>query len=164
MENFLSLQTLLFLFFSLILMIFFIHSKFPFYLRTKKNLPPSPPKLPIIGNLHQLGSFPHRSLHTLSQKHGPLMFLHFGSVPTLVATSAEAAEGILKTHGQSFCSRPHLRIINIVWYGCKDISFSPYGEYWRQLKSVAVHHLLSHTQVNSFQKVRARDRSCNWRA
>ncbi|GKE35281.1 cytochrome P450 [Tanacetum coccineum] len=132
----------------------FIHLKFPFYLRTNKNLPPSPRKLPIIGNLHQLGSSPHRSLHALSQKHGPLMLLHFGSVPTLVASSAKAAEEILKTHDLSFCSRPNFNIINIISYGCKDIAFSPYGEYWRQLKSVAVLHLLSNTRVKSFRKVR----------
>ncbi|PWA34333.1 cytochrome P450 [Artemisia annua] len=156
MENIQSLQTLLFLFSSIILMIF-IHLKFPFYLRTKKNLPPSPRKLPIIGNLHQLGSCPHRSLHALSQKHGPLMLLHFGSVATLVASSAKAAQEILKTHDLSFCSRPNIKILNIMLYGCKDIGFSPYGEYWRQLKSVAVLHLLSNTRVKSFQKVREQE-------
>lgn len=156
MENFQSLQTLLFLFSSIILMIF-IHLKFPFYLRTKKNLPPSPRKLPIIGNIHQLGSCPHRSLHALSQKHGPLMLLHFGSVATLVASSAKVAQEILKTHDLSFCSRPNLNIISILIYGCKDIAFSPYGEYWRQLKSVAVLHLLSNTRVKSFQKVREQE-------
>ncbi|GMP33912.1 hypothetical protein CsSME_00007019 [Camellia sinensis var. sinensis] len=56
-----------------------------------KNLPPSPSKLPIIGNLHQMGQFPHRSLLSLSQKHGPLMLLQFGSMPVLVVSSANAA-------------------------------------------------------------------------
>ncbi|PWA64631.1 cytochrome P450 [Artemisia annua] len=156
MENFQSLQTLLFLLSSIILMIF-IRLKFPFYLRTRKNLPPSPRKLPIIGNLHQLGSCPHRSLHALSQKHGPLMLLHFGSVATLVASSAKAAQEILKTHDLSFCSRPNFKVLNIILYGCKNIALSPYGEHWRQLKSVAVIHLLSNTRVKSFQKVREQE-------
>ncbi|KAJ0785554.1 putative indoleacetaldoxime dehydratase [Helianthus annuus] len=109
----------------------------------KKNLPPSPWKLPVIGNLHQLGSHPHRALQALSQKYGPSMHLHFGSVPMLIVSSPEAAQEILKTHDSLFASRPNLTIPNILLYGCKDISFSPNGEYWRQLKSMVVKHLLS---------------------
>ncbi|KAL7191868.1 hypothetical protein ACSBR2_023864 [Camellia fascicularis] len=56
-----------------------------------KNLPPSPSKLPIIRNLHQMGQFPHRSLLSLFQKHRPLMLLKFGSMPILMVSSAEAA-------------------------------------------------------------------------
>ncbi|KAK9073543.1 hypothetical protein SSX86_007867 [Deinandra increscens subsp. villosa] len=121
---------------------------------TKKNIPPSPRKLPIIGNLHQLGSSPHRSLQALSREHGPLMLMHLGSVPVLVASSSEAAREIMKTHDISFASRPKMSIPDTLLYGSKDITFSPYGEYWRQVKSIAVIHLLNSARVQSFRQIR----------
>ncbi|KAJ9559883.1 hypothetical protein OSB04_005043 [Centaurea solstitialis] len=155
MTIFSSFQTFLPLLFSFIVLMIFIRTTWSsFNSKTKKNFPPSPRKLPIIGNFHQLGLSPNHSLRTLSQKHGPVMLLHFGSVPTLVASSAEVAREIMKTHDLSFCSRPNLSIPNILLYGSKDIVFSPYGEYWRQLKSIVMVHLLNNTQVKSFRQVR----------
>ena len=63
----------------------------------KPNLPPSPPKLPFIGNLHQLGTFPHRSLQALSKKYGPVMHLDLGHTPTLVVSSVAMAREVMKT-------------------------------------------------------------------
>ncbi|KAK9073472.1 hypothetical protein SSX86_007796 [Deinandra increscens subsp. villosa] len=157
MEHFLSSLTFLLTLLTPILLIFIPTIWVFLHFKLKKNLPPSPWKLPVIGNLHQLGSNPHRSLQTLSQKYGPIMLLHFGSVPTLVVSSAEAAQEILKTHDPSFRSRPNLTIPNILLYGSKDIVFSPYGEYWRQMKSIVVIHLLSNTQVKSLQKLREKE-------
>ncbi|GKE03900.1 cytochrome P450, partial [Tanacetum coccineum] len=127
--------------------------------KAKKHLPPSPPKLPIIGNLHQLGSSPHRSLRALSQKHGPLMLMNFGSVPVLVASSSEAAKEIMKTHDLKFSNRPKTKIADTLIYGSNDITFSPYGEHWRQVKSIAVIHLLNTTRVMSFRQVREKEMS-----
>lgn len=118
-----------------------------------KNLPPSPPKLPIIGNLHQMGFSPHRNLEHLARKHGPVMLLHLGNVPFLVVSSAEVAKEILKTHDQIFSNRPNSTVANAI-YDCKDIAFSPYGEYWRNVKSICVNHLLSNRKVQSFRNVR----------
>ncbi|WVZ09844.1 hypothetical protein V8G54_014374 [Vigna mungo] len=50
----------------------------------------------FIGNLHQLGTLPHRSLQHLSRKHRPLMFLQLGSIPNLVVSSADMAKEIFK--------------------------------------------------------------------
>ncbi|KAL2470120.1 Cytochrome [Abeliophyllum distichum] len=117
------------------------------------NHPPSPPKLPIIGNLHQIGLNPHRTLQSLAQKHGPLMLLHLGNVPLLVVSSAEAAREIMKTHDPIFSNRPKSSVASGI-YECKDIAFSPYGEYWRQVKSICVYQLLSNRKVQSFKNVR----------
>ena len=110
----------------------------------KKNSPPSPQKLPIIGNLHQLGLQPHHLLETLAQRHGPLMLLHFGSVPVLVVSFADAAaQEIMKTQDLNFANRPKSSMFNKLLYNYKDVSMAPYGEYWRQMKSILVLHLLS---------------------
>ncbi|KAL8462067.1 hypothetical protein ACS0TY_033227 [Phlomoides rotata] len=125
----------------------------------RKNLPPSPRKLPIIGNFHQLGAYPHRSLQSLSRRYGPLMLLHFGKVPVLVASSADAAREIMKNQDLIFSNRPKLSIPDRLEYGSKDIGFSPYGEYWRQVKSICVLHLLSLKRVQSFHRVREEETS-----
>ncbi|XVF43377.1 hypothetical protein PTKIN_Ptkin02bG0035500 [Pterospermum kingtungense] len=120
----------------------------------KLNLPPSPPKLPIIGNIHQLGKLPHRSLRDLSAKYGSLMFLQLGHNPTIVVSSAEMAREIVKNHDIAFSSRPSTTAANILLYGCTDVGFAPYGEYWRQVRKICVVELLSLRRVHSYQFVR----------
>ncbi|KAF8106644.1 hypothetical protein N665_0136s0016 [Sinapis alba] len=115
---------------------------------------PSPPRLPLIGNMHQLGNHPHRSLLSLSERYGDLMLLHFGTVPVLVASSAEASRDVLKTHDRAFASRPHSKIYDKLLYGSRNMASAPYGEYWRQMKSVSVIHLLSNKMVRTFREVR----------
>ncbi|AEE78400.1 cytochrome P450-like protein [Arabidopsis thaliana] len=120
----------------------------------KSNTPRSPPRLPLIGNLHQLGHHPHRSLCSLSHRYGPLMLLHLGRVPVLVVSSADVARDILKTHDRVFASRPRSKLFEKLFYDGRDVAFAPYGEYWRQIKSVCVLRLLSNKMVTSFRNVR----------
>lgn len=123
----------------------------------QKRLPPGPKKLPVIGNLHQLGRFPHRSLLRLSKKHGSLMFLQLGSVPTLVVSSAATAKEIFKTHDLVFSGRPVLYATNKIVYKSSSISFAPYGDYWRQIRKIALVELLSAMRVQSFKDVREQE-------
>ncbi|XP_027155295.1 cytochrome P450 71A4-like [Coffea eugenioides] len=119
-----------------------------------QNLPPSPPKLPIIGNLHQLGSIPQRSLKALAQKYGSPMLLHLGSKPVLIISSPDAAEEVMKTHDLIFANRPKAGFAGRLLYNFKDIAFASYGEYWRQVKCICVLQLLSHKRVQSFRSIR----------
>ncbi|CAL5375060.1 unnamed protein product [Camellia sinensis] len=124
--------------------------------KQNKNLPPSPSKLPIIGNLHQMGQFPHRSLLSLSQKHGPFMLLQFGSMPVLVVSSAKAAQEIMKTHDLTFFDRPKLSITSKLSYEARDVAFVRYREYWRQMRSLCVLQLLINKRSKVFLRCEGR--------
>ena len=118
-------------------------------------LPPGPWKLPLVGNLHQLaGSLPHHALRNLAKKHGPLMYLRIGQIPVIVVSSPDFAKEVLKTHDNIFAFRPRTIFSEILLYACTDIAFSPYGEYWRQLRKICAQELLGPARVQSFKPIR----------
>ncbi|XP_065864406.1 cytochrome P450 71A1-like [Euphorbia lathyris] len=117
-------------------------------------LPPSPPKLPIIGNLHQISSLPYKSFRNLSEKYGPLMLLHLGRVPTLVVSSLEIAKEISKNHDIEFADRPSVRGLAIVFKGCPDMAFGSYSDHSREAKKLCILQLLSQRRVDQFHFVR----------
>ncbi|XP_043688632.1 cytochrome P450 736A117-like isoform X2 [Telopea speciosissima] len=82
------------------------------------------------------------------------MLLHFGSKPTLVVSSPDAAREIMKTHDLIFSSRPNSSFGRRLMYNHKDIGSAPYGDYWRQVRKICVLQLLSTKRVQSLQQVR----------
>lgn len=124
------------------------------FFETQQKLPPGPRPWPIIGNLNLLGSIPHQSLHHLSQKYGELMLLKFGKFPVLVASSPEMAKKFLKEHDAVFASRPMFAAYKHVSYNYSDVSFSPYGPYWREVRKIFMTKVLSPRKLEESKRIR----------
>ncbi|XP_026382682.1 cytochrome P450 71A1-like [Papaver somniferum] len=117
-------------------------------------LPPSPPKIPIIGNIHQLGPLLHQSFYHLSNKYGPLMLLALGKRSILIVSSAEMATQIVKNHDLIFANRLTVKASRVIFCAGNDIALAPYGDYWRKVRKFCVLELLSIKRVQSFTFIR----------
>ncbi|XP_059658922.1 cytochrome P450 736A117-like [Cornus florida] len=76
------------------------------------------------------------------------MLLHLSSKPALIVSSAVVAREVMKTYDLIFAG-----IASRLFYG-KDVAFTPYREYWRQVKSICVLNLLSNGRVQFYRRVR----------
>ena len=124
----------------------------------RKRRPPGPWGLPFIGSIHHLlTSQPQAALRELAKKHGPVMYLRLGQVDTVVVSSPEAAQEVLRANDINFASRPSLLAADIICYGNLDIAFSPYGDYWRALRKLCTLELLSARKVKQFAGIRDRE-------
>ncbi|XP_051133354.1 6,7,8-trihydroxycoumarin synthase-like [Andrographis paniculata] len=139
-----------------ILPIILIYLIMPRTTSTKTLIPPGPPGLPLIGNLLQFRSRTNLHVHLwqLSNNYGPLMHMKLGPVPVLVVSSAELAKEVLKTQDSAFCSRANHLGLRKLSYDCANIAFSPYSDYWREVKKITSVHLLNSKKNQSFRRIR----------
>ncbi|XP_059432652.1 cytochrome P450 71AU50-like, partial [Corylus avellana] len=86
--------------------------------------------------------------------HGPIMYLRLGLVPAIVVSSPQAAAQFLKAHDLAFASRPPLEAAKHISYEQKNLSMSPYGSYWRNIRKMCTLELLSSRKINSFKHMR----------
>ncbi|CAN6249082.1 unnamed protein product [Urochloa humidicola] len=126
---------------------------------TATSSPPSLPRprgLPLIGNLHQLGTVPHDALAELAARHAaPLMLLRLGSVPTLVVSTADALRATFQPNDRAMSGRPALAAATRITYGLQDIVFShPDGAFWRAARRASLSELLGAPRVRGFHGVR----------
>ncbi|KAL2316664.1 hypothetical protein Fmac_030540 [Flemingia macrophylla] len=120
---------------------------------SNSKLPPGPWKLPLIGNIHQLGPLSHQSLAELATQYGPLMHVKLGELCCIVVSSPKMAKEVMKTHDLIFANRPRVLAADVITYGSKGMTFSPHGTYWRQMRKICTMELLAPKRVESFRSV-----------
>ncbi|KAK8602266.1 hypothetical protein V6N12_052080 [Hibiscus sabdariffa] len=121
---------------------------------SESKLPPGPRRLPILGNLLDLGDKPHRSLAKLAQVHGPVMSLQLGSLYTVVVSSEAMAKEVLQKQDLVFCNRTVVDAVRACQFSEFGLSFMPVSPLWRTLRKVCVIHLFSNLKLDANQYLR----------
>ncbi|GLT29374.1 hypothetical protein SLA2020_042460 [Shorea laevis] len=123
-----------------------------------KNLPPSPPGWPLVGNLIQVilerrhFIFLIRDLH---KKYGPIFTMQMGQRTMIIVTDSKLIHEALVQRGPEFASRPPDSPIRLVFsVGKCAINSAEYGPLWRTLRRNFVTELISPMRVKQCSWIR----------
>ncbi|CAH2057854.1 unnamed protein product [Thlaspi arvense] len=123
--------------------------------RRDTTLPPGPPRLPIIGNIHLVGKNPHCSFAELSKTYGPVMSLKLGCLNAVVISSPDAAREVLRTHDQILSGRYFNEAVRSINH--QDFSVAwlhPSSPHWKQLRKLSVTQLFSPQRIEATKDLR----------
>ncbi|EEF24148.1 flavonoid 3-hydroxylase, putative [Ricinus communis] len=85
------------------------------------------------------------------------MQLKFGSYPVVIVSSAEMAKQILRTNDHIFASRPQTAAGKYTTYYYSNVTWAPYGAYWRQGRKIYLHELFSSKRLDSYHDIRVEE-------
>ncbi|XWS38465.1 hypothetical protein CRYUN_Cryun19dG0133600 [Craigia yunnanensis] len=117
-------------------------------------LPPGPRRVPIFGNLFDLGDKPHKSLAKLAMTHGPVMSLKLGSLITVVVSSEKMAKEIMQKHDLTFSNRTIVDAVRACQHHEVGLPWIPVSPLWRTLRKVCNTHLFTSQKLDANQYLR----------
>lgn len=120
----------------------------------RRNTPPGPYGLPIVGNLFQLGDSPHVALSEMSKVYGSVFSIRLGSRRAIVLNSHDVVKEALSKKARHFSARPPLHSFQISSNGGRSIAFGDFGPGHQRKKKLATRALYAvFSNVNRFDKL-----------
>ncbi|KAH8161465.1 hypothetical protein CIB48_g6781 [Xylaria polymorpha] len=108
-----------------------------------KGLPPGPPTLPLIGNLHLMPKQKgHLQFQKWAEEYGPIYSLILGTRVMIVLSSDEAVKDLLDKRSGIYSSRPDMYLSQSVVSGGFRMVQMEYGDTWRMVRGI-VHNTLN---------------------
>lgn len=141
---------------SLLALLLFLYCLVQWITNTdSKGKPPQPSSSwPVIGHLHLLRGLPHIALGNLADKYGPIFMIKLGVHRALVVSTAEMARECLGTNEKVFVNRPKNIFVEQMAYNSAMMAFSPYGQYWREMRKITASNLLSNHRIEMLKYAR----------
>ncbi|PPS06380.1 hypothetical protein GOBAR_AA14267 [Gossypium barbadense] len=110
---------------------------------------------PLIGHMLLLRG--QRTLaHTwaaMADKYGPIFTFRLGVFPALIISNHEAVKECFTTNDRVLANRPRSNAGIYLGYDHAGFGFAPYGEYWRQVRKLAMVELLSTRRLETLKHV-----------
>ncbi|KAF1949794.1 cytochrome P450 [Byssothecium circinans] len=109
--------------------------------RRSPGLPPGPPTLPILGNLHLMPKEKgHLQFQKWAKEYGPIYSLILGTKVMIVLSSDQTIKDLLDKRSGIYSSRPDMYLGGIV-SGNLRMLLMEYGEEWRMIRRVVHNNL-----------------------
>ncbi|XP_060199367.1 cytochrome P450 81Q32-like [Lycium barbarum] len=125
------------------------------FIRKFKNHPPAPFLVfPFIGHLYLFKKPLQRTLAKISNQHGPVLLLQFGSRKVLLVSSPSASEECFTKNDIIFANRPHLMAGKHLGYNFTSMAWSSYGDHWRNLRRITSVEMFSTHRLQMFHGIR----------
>ncbi|KAG8375383.1 hypothetical protein BUALT_Bualt10G0094300 [Buddleja alternifolia] len=117
--------------------------------------PPGPYPFPIIGNIHQLGKSPHRTIAKLCKTYGPIMSLKLGTRSMVIVSSPELAKEVLLKHDQICSGRAIPVAAQAQDLYKQSMGFLPVtSNEWKKLRKIYKEQLFSTHRLDASQGLR----------
>ncbi|GAM29144.1 hypothetical protein SAMD00019534_123200 [Acytostelium subglobosum LB1] len=97
-------------------------------------MPPGPFPIPILGNIHQLGRMPHKSLKAFSEKYGGLTTFFLGSVPSVLVSDPTLLKELIIYKSEQIIDRYNTDSAQIIGRE-KNLLFAK-GPFWKKYRKL----------------------------
>uniref|UniRef100_A0A7C8Z0K8 Cytochrome P450 n=1 Tax=Opuntia streptacantha TaxID=393608 RepID=A0A7C8Z0K8_OPUST len=122
---------------------------------------PTPPQAkgswPILGHLPMLAptSTPlHKTLATMADRYGPIFALRLGRHRVYIVSSHDLARECYTKNDVALASRPKMLASQHLGFNYAMLGFTPYGQYWRELRKLVTSRLLSSHRLEQLRPIR----------
>lgn len=109
--------------------------------RRARTLPPGPPTLPIIGNLHQIPKTgAHFKFTEWAQEYGGIFSLKLGSATVVVITDRSIVKELIDKKSSIYSDRPASYVSQVLITGGDHALVMSQGDKWRKFRKVIHQH------------------------
>ncbi|KAK6375934.1 hypothetical protein LTS17_007756 [Exophiala oligosperma] len=110
--------------------------------KSRPHLPPGPPRLPFIGNLHQAPQvYPWRVYQEWTKQYGPVFSLQYGMNTIIMLGTYQAAHELLNKRSHIYSSRPRAVMGGECLSRGLRTLLMPHGQQWRNHQRLQASYL-----------------------
>ncbi|KAI0295617.1 cytochrome P450 [Multifurca ochricompacta] len=121
-----------------------------------RKLPPSPPRIPIVGNMSRLKNKKWLFSSDCKGRFSEVMYLDAMGRQTIVFNSLKSAYNVLERRAGIYSGRPRSIMVQEILNQGLGVALMDYGELWRRLRRAA-HDPVSRTTVQNYHPTQTKE-------